>query len=101
MPTASPFVAPQLRTELHNVWNECMSFLGINNANQEKKERLVEAEVGANDEQVNASENVMKKARERACEEINRLFPDVHVNVEMRKPPREKIEMEEGATDEC
>lgn len=100
MPTASPFVAPQLRTELHNVWNECMSFLGINNANQEKKERLVEAEVGANDEQVSASENVMKKSRERACEEINKLFPDLHISVEMRKPPREKIEMKEGAEDD-
>lgn len=56
------------------VWNQCMSLLGINNANQDKKERLVSDEVAANDEQVSAMKSVYLNARQHAAEEINRMF---------------------------
>ena len=55
-------------------WNECMTHLGINNSNQDKKERLVEDEVAANDDAVQANRNVALNARRKACEDINRMF---------------------------
>ena len=72
--TEAPIVFDKLELQKHMVWNECMTFLGINNANMDKRERLVDDEVQANNEQVEASFNMMLKARERACEEINRVF---------------------------
>lgn len=54
--------------------NECYSKLGINNSNQEKKERLVEAEVSANDAQIVASQRINLNARQQACEAINDMF---------------------------
>lgn len=55
-------------------WNECMGLLGINNSNQEKKERLVEKEVGANDDQVNTQRRVNLNARQAAAKAITAKF---------------------------
>ena len=79
-----PKVFTDLQLQKHAVWNECMTFLGVNNANQDKRERLVSEEVSANNEQVRASEDVMLKARERACELINKMF-DLNISVRRRR----------------
>ena len=81
--TEAPAVFDKLRVERKNVWNDAMTFLGINNANQDKKERLVESEVSANDDQIEASANVMLKTRQEACKRINELF-GTNISVELR-----------------
>jgi len=58
------------------LWNECMTMLGINNANQDKKERLVADEVAANDDQVFATRGIALNARQYACEQINAKYKD-------------------------
>lgn len=64
----------ELQTARTRLWNECMGMLGINHSNQDKKERLVSAEVGANDEQVDAMKNVALNSRQRAAKQINKMF---------------------------
>lgn len=67
-------------------WNECMNLLGIDNANQDKKERLVAAEVGANDSQTDSMRYVSLNARRQAVEQINKVFGQnisVDFNVEV------------------
>jgi hypothetical protein len=63
------------------IWNETMTLLGINNANQEKRERLVADEVSANDSQVMAVRNSALSARQYAAEKINDRY-DLDVSVE-------------------
>lgn len=82
----APVVFDKLECEKHAIWNECMTFLGFNNSNQDKKERLVADEVSANDEQVGANANVMLKTRMDACKRINELF-DLNVSVKLRDMP--------------
>jgi hypothetical protein len=71
-------VNPDTILSLHTVrtrlWNECMGLLGIDNANQDKKERLVAAEVGANDNQTDMMRYVNLNARRTAAEQINEKY---------------------------
>lgn len=84
--TNAPMVFDKLQLQKHAIWNECMTYLGINNANQDKKERLVDDEVQANNEQVMMNAQMMLKARERACDEINRIF-GTNIKVSLRITP--------------
>lgn len=56
------------------VMNDCMTMLGIDNANVDKKERLVTEEVTANHEQVDSMLNIALKSRREAVDQINDVF---------------------------
>lgn len=71
--TSAPVVFDRLTIEKNKLWNECMTFLGVNNANTDKRERLVDDEVQANNAQIELSADTMLQARERAAEEISKL----------------------------
>ena len=72
--TDAPIVFDKIQIQKHQLWNEVMTFLGVNNEKKNKKERLVDDEVQANNEQVKICLDVMLKARQSACSEINRIF---------------------------
>lgn len=77
----NPQTLEQLHTYRTREWNTAMGLLGINNANQDKRERLVADEVAANDEQVSAMKNVALNARRTAAAQINAMF-DLNVSVD-------------------
>lgn len=72
----SPYNIDKMDIHKNMVWNEAMTFLGIDNANTDKKERLVEDEVTANNGQVEASRYIMLNARHQACKQINEMFAE-------------------------
>ena len=81
-------------------FNECMTFFGIDNANQDKKERLVADEVDANNSQIIQFRNTALNARERACDLINEMF-GLTISVEWNEPePELPDEMPNETTDE-
>lgn len=74
--TDAPFIADKLQDYKHEVWNECLTFLGINNANTDKKERLVTDEVNSNNDLIKFYFNCFYKTRKKACDEINKKYFD-------------------------
>ena len=85
--TTAPVVFDKLAIEKNKLWNECMTFLGINNANMDKRERLVDDEVQANNEQIGLSAQIMLKARQRAAEQMSKLCGST-ITVKLRAPQR-------------
>lgn len=98
--TDAPIVFPQLQLQKHELWNEVMTMLGVNNANQDKRERLVKDEVHANNEQIQISADVMLKARQEACKRINELFK-LNISVELRNDLKVDPDNEEVNDDAC
>ena len=84
-----------LRTRL---WSECMGLLGIDNANQDKKERLVAAEVDANNDQTSMMRYVNLNARRQAAEQINRMY-GLNVEVEYHTDADRELQNKQAAQD--
>ena len=55
-------------------WNKCMTLLGIQSSNQDKKERLVSDEVTANGDQTSMMRYVNLNERRRAVDKINKFY---------------------------
>lgn len=72
--TGVPFLLDKLQDFKHDKESELYTFLGLNNANTDKKERLITSEVDANNGQIMMSLDTAFKNRQKACEEINRKY---------------------------
>lgn len=70
----APIVFDKLEVQKHNIFNEFYTSIGVSNANQDKKERLVESEVNANDEQSDISAAIGLDPCQEAVELINKIF---------------------------
>lgn len=70
--TNAPFVADKIQQYKRNVWAECMTFLGINNVEHEKKERLTDDEVNSNNVLIDNNAEIGLAWRQAAAEEANK-----------------------------
>lgn len=79
----TPYIGNDMQTYKHQLWNEALTYLGIENVNTDKRERLISDEVINNMGDVEAERFTRLNARKQACEEINELF-GLNVDVDFR-----------------
>lgn len=95
---------PQALFNLHIVrtreWSECMTMLGINNSNQDKKERLTAAETAGNDDVIATIRETNLKARRIACDQINERF-DLNVSVDYTTDMKTAVTKDVQANDDA
>ncbi len=81
--TQAPFVAPEIFALKRDVFNECLTMLGIANLNMEKKERMVNAEITKSAGGTIAQRYAYLVMRQKACKEINKMF-GTNISVDFR-----------------
>lgn len=86
--TSAPYVLDKLQQQKQDLKNELLTYLGINNNNNIKKERMVVDEVNANNEYTSINLDLMYDLREKACKEINEKFG---LNISVKKREVEQI----------
>ena len=80
--TEAPFVADKLTDYKMRIWNEFLTFLGVDNIS-EKRERMISAETMSNNECVNLNMMAGLKPREKAAREFNQKYGK-NVEVKLR-----------------
>ena len=81
--TESPYIVDKITDYKKEIWNEALTFLGINNIARDKKERLTENESSENNELVNLNLQAMLIPRIRACKQFNEKFGLTGTNKEI------------------
>ena len=74
----------KLQQQKTDLKNELLTYLGINNNNNVKKERMIVDEVNANNEYTSINLDLMFDLREKACKEINEKF-GLNITVKKRE----------------
>lgn len=87
--TNAPFVADKVRQEKIQTWNEALTYLGISNTNVQKKERLISDEMIRSQGGTIASRYSRLEMRRNACEQINKVFPELKTWCDYREDFRE------------
>lgn len=72
--TGVKFLGNDLQEYKRTVENELLTFLGVNNTPIEKKERLITDEAESNNELIQSFCDIQLESRNRACEEINKMY---------------------------
>lgn len=83
--TNAPYIADKLYELRTMYWNEILTHLGITNTNFVKKERMIRDEVTRNQGGTMASRYSRLNMRQEACEQINAMFPDLHITCDYRE----------------
>ena len=86
--TQAPFIADKIINYKKEIWNEALTFLGINNIMIDKKERLITDEANSNNELINLNLQSYLAPRQEACRQFNEKFgftgTDKEISVRVR-----------------
>ena len=98
--TDAPYIADKVTEYKKEIWNEALTFLGINNMAVNKKERLVTDEANYNNELTNLNLQSFLIPRQEACKQFNDLFgltgTDKEISVRVRSDLYNIIKQEDS-----
>lgn len=100
--TDAPILLDDICQYKREVWNEMLTFLGLQNLS-EKKERLISNEVDSNNEVINMNLQALLIPRKEACRQFNEkygLMGDKAINVRVRSDLYNVIKQYESITND-
>ena len=102
--TQAPYVADKITEYKKEIWNEALTFLGVNNIMLEKKEILVTDEANSNNELINLNLESFLAPRQEACRQFNEKYgltgTDKEISVRVRSDLYNIIKREMSTTTE-
>lgn len=100
--TNAPFVADKIMKYKKDIWEEALTFLGVNSLVTEKKERLITDEANSNNELINLNLQSFLAPRLEACRQFNEKFhltgTDKEISVRVRSDLYNVIKKEMSIT---
>ena len=69
-----PIVFDKITDVYHDIWNEFLTYRGINNSNIDKRERVNTEEVKANSEEIQSGREIRLQPRKEFAIKFNRMF---------------------------
>ena len=102
--TAAPYVADKVTEYKKEIWNEALTYLGVNNILVDKKERMITDEANANNELINLNLQSFLAPRQEAARQFNEKFgltgTDKEISVRVRSDLYNIIKKEMSITKE-
>lgn len=99
--TGAPFIGEELNRLKKEIFNEALTYLGVANINEQKKERLITDEVQRNMGGTIAQQFTRLNSRKEACQQINEMFGlDIDVDYRETIQPVSDEDLEGGAINE-
>lgn len=87
------YIADAIQTEKRAILNEFMTYIGINNMNVEKRERLLFDEINGNNDEIYCNMKYVRESVEKGVKETNEMFPGL--NLKITFPFLKKLEEQE------
>lgn len=75
------FIANDIQDAKRSIMNEFLTMIGLNNANTDKKERLIVSEVSANNEEIQCNTELHRKNLEECVDKVNEMFPELNLKL--------------------
>lgn len=100
MKTDAPFLCNDIMQYKREIWNEFLTFMGIQNLS-EKRERLITGEVDSNNELLNLNLQALLIPRKEACKQFNEkygLMGDKAIDVKVRSDLYNVVKQFESVT---
>lgn len=77
------YIAGDILSDLRKYKDEFLTIIGINNANTDKKERLITDEVNANNQETHCLADLWLEQLKECCTKVNDMF-DINISVDWR-----------------
>ena len=100
--TDAPFICNDIYAYKREIWNEFLTFMGIQNLS-EKRERLITGEVDSNNELLNLNLQALLVPRKEACRQFNEkygLMGDKAIDVRVRSDLYNVVKQFDSITDD-
>ena len=100
--TDAPFIADKIMDYKKEIWNEALTYLGVNNVIVDKKERLITDEANQNNELINLNLESYLAPRLEACKQFNEKYgltgTDKEISVRVRSDLKNIIKQAMSST---
>ena len=90
------YIADLVQAEKRAIYNEFLTQIGINNAAEEKRERLLVDEVNSNNDELMINMTYCYNNIKKAVEKVNKMFPDIKFSFKLPYFDRLKKRSEES-----
>lgn len=94
------YIADMVQDSKRTIINEFLTAIGVNNANTDKRERLVTGEVDANNQELVANTTIWKENLKRCCDKINAMF-NVGLSVTLQFDASNREESKDDVSGQC